>query len=268
MIKTDRFKDGKQHIVTMSYDDGPDTDRRLIEIFNKYGIKGTFHLISGNLGQNPTGIQWDELTTLYAGHEIASHTVTHPHLELMPIRTQYEEIYDCKRALEEKTGMLVRGLSYPFGTWNEETILAMKNAGIEYSRTTKNTDSFVFPTDFMEWHPTCHHSTCERHVNQLIHNIEKCPWRVGSLLYIWGHSYEFRNDNNWELIEGVCAKLSQYQDKIWFATNIEVVDYRNAMKQLRVSADSKILMNPTAIDLWVSVDGVSTKIPAGETVHL
>ncbi len=39
MIRTDRFKDGKQHIVTMSYDDGPDTDLKLIEIFNKYGIK-------------------------------------------------------------------------------------------------------------------------------------------------------------------------------------------------------------------------------------
>ena len=33
MIRTDRFKNGKQHIVTMSYDDGPESDIKLIEIF-------------------------------------------------------------------------------------------------------------------------------------------------------------------------------------------------------------------------------------------
>ena len=37
------FPSGKHKVLTMSYDDGKLEDRRLISIFNKYGIKGTFH---------------------------------------------------------------------------------------------------------------------------------------------------------------------------------------------------------------------------------
>ena len=42
------FPGGKAKALTMSYDDGKVQDRRLIDIFNKYGIKGTFNL---NYGQ-------------------------------------------------------------------------------------------------------------------------------------------------------------------------------------------------------------------------
>lgn len=38
---------GKKKAVTFSFDDGVTQDIRLIEIFNKYGLKGTFNLNSG-----------------------------------------------------------------------------------------------------------------------------------------------------------------------------------------------------------------------------
>ena len=41
------FPGGKHKVLTMSYDDGRDSDVRLVGIFNQYGIKGTFHLNSG-----------------------------------------------------------------------------------------------------------------------------------------------------------------------------------------------------------------------------
>ena len=47
-IRCNYFPEGRTKALTMSYDDGRTHDRRLIEIFNKYGIKGTFHLNSGN----------------------------------------------------------------------------------------------------------------------------------------------------------------------------------------------------------------------------
>ena len=37
------FPEGKHKVLTMSYDDGKLADRRLVSIFNHYGIKGTFH---------------------------------------------------------------------------------------------------------------------------------------------------------------------------------------------------------------------------------
>ena len=41
----------KKKALTFSYDDGQIYDRRLVEIFNRYGLKGTFHLNSGTVGK-------------------------------------------------------------------------------------------------------------------------------------------------------------------------------------------------------------------------
>ena len=45
-IRLNLFPEGRKRALTMSYDDGADSDERLVEIFNRYGIKGTFHLNS------------------------------------------------------------------------------------------------------------------------------------------------------------------------------------------------------------------------------
>ena len=42
-----KLKDGKSKVLTLSYDDGVVQDIRLIEIMDKYGIKGTFNISSG-----------------------------------------------------------------------------------------------------------------------------------------------------------------------------------------------------------------------------
>ena len=37
------FPEGKAKALTMSYDDGKIQDERLVSIFNRYGIRGTFN---------------------------------------------------------------------------------------------------------------------------------------------------------------------------------------------------------------------------------
>ena len=93
------FPGNKRHALTMSYDDGVVQDRRLVEIFNKYGIKGTFHLNSSTLGKEKH-ISADEVATLYAGHEVSVHSVTHPHLENIPTAQIHYEILDDRAELE------------------------------------------------------------------------------------------------------------------------------------------------------------------------
>ena len=46
------YPGGKFKALTMSYDDGRTFDRRLVDIFNRHGIKGTFHLNSGLFGDD------------------------------------------------------------------------------------------------------------------------------------------------------------------------------------------------------------------------
>ena len=43
------FPGGRHKVLTMSFDDGRVEDRRLVELFNRYGVRGTFNLNAGLL---------------------------------------------------------------------------------------------------------------------------------------------------------------------------------------------------------------------------
>ena len=87
------------------------------------------------------------------------------------------------------------------------------------------------------------------------------------MMYVWGHSYEFDRDNNWDHIEKFCEYMGG-RDDIWYATNIEIVDYMNAAKNLKFTAAGDVVYNPSAIAVWISVDGVIHKIEGGQTVNI
>ena len=44
---------------------------------------------------------------------------------------------------------------------------------------------------------------------------------------MWGHSYEFENNNNWVILKNFCKTAGGRED-IWYATNIEICDYISA----------------------------------------
>ena len=85
------------------------------------------------------------------------------------------------------------------------------------------------------------------------------------LFYVWGHSYEFDNNNNWEVIEEFAEYMGGRED-IWYATNMEIYDYVNAYRSLVISADGKRVYNPTLIDIWFDLDGKQYKVASGETI--
>ena len=263
-IRFECFPEGKSKALTMSYDDGRTHDRQLIEIFNKYGIKGTFHLNSGNFDKE-NYVTTDEVASLYAGHEVSCHMLTHPFPDRIPdIEIIHETLEDRKR-LEAACGYIVRGMSYPFGKYNDNVINILRSCGIEYSRTT-GFGNVVPPDDFMRWNPTCHHSA---DIFSKFDEFVSYRWNPLGVFYVWGHSYEFPQvEGAWERIEEFCKRASEHADDIWFATNIEIYDYLTALRQLRFSVDKKMVYNPTAIDLWISVDWTPVKIGAGQKVVL
>ncbi|GAE29581.1 polysaccharide deacetylase [Halalkalibacter hemicellulosilyticusJCM 9152] len=87
------------------------------------------------------------------------------------------------------------------------------------------------------------------------------------MLYVWGHSYEFDNDMNWDMIESFC-KLVGGREDIWYATNMEIVDYLKAFRNLKFSADSQFALNPNALSVWLNVDGIIYEVKGGEQVRL
>lgn len=255
------YPGGKRKALTFSYDDGRTEDRQLVEILNGYGMKGTFHLNSANFDRT-NFLSAEEIKSLYEGHEIASHGFTHPWLERLPPESFAFEVLEDRRRLERLCGYPVRGMSYPWGTCNDETVSGLRALGIRYSRTIRSTGQFNLPEDFLRWNPTCHHNA------DLLSKIE--PFRNArpfALFYVWGHSFEFTRDGNWDLLRRFCESMAAMDD-VWFATNIEIYDYITALRGVSLTVDRTVAHNPSGTDVWLEVNGEAVRVPAGQSVRL
>lgn len=257
------FKDFKPKALTMSYDDGSDNDRRLVGIFNKYGIRGSFHLVSAWLGGSH--VSPDEIKTLYKGHEVSGHTHSHLWPEKIPTQENIREIFLCKETLEKACGYIVRGMSYPYGKQTSDEVTLCRLAGMKYSRTTSASHGFALPDDFLYWSPTCHHD--DPMLFDLLTSFkEDLPWRKMPLMYVWGHSHDLDRNGNWDRIEKFCAEASGMED-VWYATNIEICDYVTAIRGLELSADGTMIYNPSATAVYAKENGREFVIEGGKTVN-
>lgn len=272
-----RFPQGKAKALTLSYDDGVEQDERLIEIMHKHGLKGTFNLNSGLYA--PEGTIYPQGTIhrrmdqrkaaeLFGGSgmEVAVHALTHPFLEQLPASLCTNEVVKDRENLEEQFHTIVRGMAYPFGTYSDTVVDCLRNAGIVYARTTISSRSFRIPGDWLRLEATCHHN--DPRLMELAHRFAqedngRGPW----LFYLWGHSYEFEQDDNWEVIESFAEYMGQRND-IWYATNIEIYEYVEAYGRLVFGMDGRRVFNPTSHSLYFQKDDASYCVKPGEMITL
>lgn len=257
------FPQGKHKALTMSYDDGRIEDRKLVELFNRYGIRGTFHLNSGLVSEDR--VPPDEWASLYQGHEISCHTVFHPTIERCPVPQVALQVLEDRRNLERAAGYPVRGMSYPNGSFSDEIVSLLPGLGIEYSRVVGDTHGFSMPDDFLKWKATCHHNHRLLEDGKTFTQLYKSQYLY--LMYVWGHSYEFTAENNWGLMEEFCRMAGGRSDT-WYATNIEIVDYQKAAKNLKFTIDGDLVYNPSALTVWIRVDGQLVEVAGGASVRL
>lgn len=258
------FPEGKYKVLTLSYDDGVNADRKLIGLLNRHGIKGTFHLNSG-LFAAKNRIPGDEIAALYSGHEISAHTLNHPTIARCPKEQIVHEIVEDRKGLEILAGYPVRGMSYPNGSYNSMIKEMLPHLGIEYARVTQSTGGFAMPDDWLEWRPTCHHKQNLLGLTDTFLESHKSQYLY--MMYVWGHSYEFDNDDNWDLIETFCERAGG-RDDIWYATNIEIYDYVQTFRRLQFSASRSFVYNPSAKPVWLSANGSIVEVGGGAQVSL
>lgn len=252
------FPGGKGQALTFSYDDGSTHDRRLIDIFNRYGLKGTFHLNSGRLDQEGY-ISHEEVATLYEGHEVACHGVNHLFPDRLSPTGLINEWFEDRCTLELLSGKMVTGLSYAFGIYTDAVVDTARNMGIEYARTIADTGNLFPPSDFMRWHPTAHHKKLFSDSSIMNIFLNPLPFMRPALLYVWGHSYEFEMNNDWDAMEAVCAKLSGHET-VWYTTNIEYCRYAKAARSLVFDTQHKEIYNPSNIKIWYEENGTIKSI--------
>lgn len=258
------FPGGRHKALTMSYDDGQVHDRRLVEIFNRHGIKGTFHLNCG-LMDMPIRVPREEVKPLYAGHEVSAHTWSHPTIARCADSQVAQQVLEDRRGLESLTGYPVRGMSYPNGSHSPSLREMLPHLGIEYARTVDSTNGFKLPEDFLKWDPTCHHTRDLMELGRQFLGLKKRQYLY--LMFVWGHSYEFDIQSNWNLMEEFCA-LAGGQEDVWYATSIQIVDCMRSWEALRFSADGTLVLNPSACPVWLDVAGTVKEVPGGAQVSL
>lgn len=272
-----RFPKGKAKVLTLSYDDGLKWDMRLIEIMQKYGLKGTFNLNSGMFApEEPVDpennlygrMSRKQVSELYAdsGMEVAIHGLTHPPLDLMPANMCTREILQDRENLEEQFGTIIRGMAYPYGSFNDSVVDCLKSCGIAYARTTISTERFEMPSDWLRLTATCHHNN-PKLMNLAKLFVDNKGKGKPIMFYLWGHSSEFEYNNNWYVIEEFAEYIGGRCD-IWYATNIEIYDYVDAFSRLLFSTNGKMVYNPTNMDLFFSNDGKPYCVASGETLSM
>jgi peptidoglycan/xylan/chitin deacetylase (PgdA/CDA1 family) len=228
------FPNGVMKALTLSYDDGVEQDKKLAQILNRYSIKATFNLNSGiqtgaNRWQNGDvevrRMNINGLPAVYEGHEIAVHSLTHPHLENLDGETIQNELEQDRLNLERIFGRRVGGgqvcgMAYPFGTYNDLVVETARRCGMRYARGVKSTYYFDVPEDLLVYQPTIHHK--DARLMELAESFIKLKAPRPQVFYLWGHSYEFDIDRNWQVIEDFC-RLMAGRDDIFYATNAQAL---------------------------------------------
>ena len=228
---------GKMKAMTFSYDDGVTQDRRLVGIFNKYGLKATFNLNSGLLGLpgelvrdgvriDHNKVSPDEVRTLYQGHEVAAHTLTHPTLTRIADDAEIvRHVEEDRLALSDLVGYKVVGFAYPGGGVNHNQRVAELircHTGVRYCRTTDAERSFDLQDNLWQFRPTVYHHTDMDEMFRLGERFLHLKADRPQILYIWGHAYEFDIRNEWARFEEFCKMMAGAPD-IFYGTNKEVL---------------------------------------------
>ena len=269
---TKLYPDGKAKAFNVTYDDGVLQDIRFVALLNKYNLKGTFNLNSGLMENefewiHETGcvvkrLSKDKVVSLYQGHEIASHTLTHPYMNDL---SESEIIYELqldKANLETLFDREIKGFAVPFDYYSDLIEKCVRQTGFSYARISEESRSFTPQTDYFKWKATVFHadSNLKELTQQFIDTNEEL-----ALFQIVGHSYDLDLENMWETIEDIVRLISSQND-IMPMTTIDIIEYLKAMDTAEIT--DKYIKNNSNTSLWFSIDGMTCEVNPNERIVL
>lgn len=225
------YPGGKKKAFNITYDDGVLQDVRFVAMLNKYGIKGTFNLNSELMKNefswiHPNGMQVKRLSVekvkhLYDGHEVASHTLTHPYMYNLSNEELYHQMKKDKDNLEKLFEREVQGFAVPFDYYDDRIAECAKACGFAYARKSEFTNTFKPCTDFYHWKTGIYH--IDENLTDFVADFLNTEEEL-AVCQIVGHSYDLDAENLWGTMELICAAVSKCDD-IWFCTNAELVEF-------------------------------------------
>lgn len=224
------------------------------------------------LQTNETHIGRNDVPAVYldSGNEAAIHGRFHLSLADYPAQDGITDIVDDRREWERICRRPVFGMAYANGSYNDDVVRYLDILGIHYSRTVLSTHDFFIPRDWLRLPATCHHN--DPALFELLERFIALNPRANynhapKLFYLWGHSYEFNNNNNWDVFERFCNRAAGQND-IWYATNGAIYDYTKAYEALQFTLEGDCVYNPSCIDIFMESGKTGYMIKAGETVYI
>lgn len=262
------YPQGKRKAFNITYDDGILQDIRFVELLNKYGVKGTFNLNSKLMEEefewvHPCGMTIKRLSKevaqkLYKGHEIASHTLTHPDFANLSEEEIFYQVSEDKKILEEWFGCEVVGFGVPFDYFDEKAAECVKRAGFLYARNSEESYSYSPWEDYFQWRAGTYHVMPGFH--SFVESFFDTDEELG-LCQIVGHSYDLDTENMWEYMESILKRVSEDEDVLPM-THGEIVRYLQALQIAELTESG--IENGSDQELWFEIDGKIISIKAGE----
>ena len=121
-------------VVSLTFDDGDADNFAMGALLQQYGLRATFYIPSGLVGQ-PGFMTWDQLKSLQAaGNEIGGHSLDHTKLQGLGTDALRHEICDDRQNLIEH-GFTPVSLAYPFGNYDPNVKAMAKECGYAGART-------------------------------------------------------------------------------------------------------------------------------------
>lgn len=262
------YPNGKRKAFNITYDDGILQDVRFVSLLNKYGLKGTFNLNSQLMEQefewtHPNGmivkrLGVDAVRGLYNGHEVASHTMTHPFLNDKSDEELLWEIGEDKRRLESIFQQEVAGFAVPFDYYDERIAACVRQCGFEYGRMSEETRNYCPWEEPYFWRCGIFHLApdLDAYVDGFFQSKQEL-----ALCQIVGHSYDLDAQMLWEKMEDICRRAAEDPDVISM-THLELVRYLKAMKFASIHENA--IENNSNQELWFCVDGEVVMVSPGQ----
>ncbi|WP_111683072.1 polysaccharide deacetylase family protein [Winogradskyella tangerina] len=268
------YPDGKLKALVLSYDDGTIQDVELAQLFDENGLKGTFNLNSSYLGvtrgwpqQNGDTIYQryvpkDSLLIIYKNHEIAAHGALHKNFTDITHEEVLEEISIDIEVLSQLSKREIISMAYPFGNTNDSIAVLLSKTNLINGRTVSDTYNFELPDNYMMWHPTCHDSKALDYLNDY---LELKPQAL-KLFYVWGHSWEFGDEQRWNNMVEFCQRIGKAND-IWSVGNGELTQYLLAIDRVIIGENS--ISNPSDnLPVWIQLSIGNKLLEAGQSLEI
>ena len=266
------YPDGKSKAFNISYDDGVIQDIRFVQLLNRYGLKGTFNLNYGLMRQNFTWqhecgmtvrrIPEDQVAAVYEGHEIASHSYSHPYFDNASETEVLKELGSDKFFLERLFGREVAGYATPFYYYSDLMADCVRHCGFEYARISEESNDYSIPTDFYRWRGSKFH--WDNDLVDFVSDFLETDQEL-AICQLVGHSYDLDVMDLWDTMEDICRRVSENQD-VWATTHIELVRYLRNMSNAIIT--DREIINESAAKLWFQIDGTTVCLRPGEKISI